>query len=185
MVDGIILRQQDAQGQPLSHPRVELRAKRLHVGPLDGPCLLSKKTHQHVVQLRGFDGLGQKGRQLDPFRVGFSLSRSQHDQGQCLRIALPPYLGRQHQAVHLWHLHIQDGHVKGIAPPNPVQCLDGRTGVPWEHPPRLRLQRQNLSVSGVVIHNQHPLATQIRLGGLQVGARGTGCRFSLDGEVEG
>ncbi len=124
LIDRIVLCQQDAQGQPLPHLRVELGFS-LHVGPLDGPCLLSKETHQHVVQLRGFDGLGQKGRQLDPFRVGFSLPRSQHDQGQCLRIALPPYLGRQHQAVHLRHLHIQDGHVKGVAPANPVQRLGG------------------------------------------------------------
>ncbi len=100
-------------------------------------------------------------------------------------VARLPDFGCQVEAVHLRHLHVEDGEVEGIAIANPGQRLARLARRSEGHAPRLRLQGQDAAVGGVVVDDQQLLAQQLRGAGCLEGAGRFGSRLGPDGDVKG
>ena len=93
-------------------------------------------------------------------------------------------LFRQCQAVHLGHLHVEDGDVERVAPSDVLERVAGRCRLLRQHPPRLGLPPEDLAVGRVVVHDQHPLPRDLG-DGLELLGRQWACRgLGPDREVE-
>ena len=73
-------------------------------------------------------------------------------------------------AVHTRHVHVENGQIEGTAHEN-LKRLLGHFGVLNRHAPFGRLQRQDLTVGGIVIHHQDVLALQRGLSADEVAPR--------------
>ena len=93
---------------------------------------------------------------------------------------------RQRGAIHIRHVHIQDGQVKGVAAAQPLQGFMGRAGLTRQHAPFFGLQDQDAPVGGIIIHDEQAFPGQVRLLAAQVVTGGQSChRLSFNGKVEG
>jgi hypothetical protein len=116
------------QGQPLRHRGIKERITR-YVSLGCFLKLLRKDLRQGIVQLRRFDGFGESG--LDSQLCGrptpLDGRKQNHGQGGARTGRIHTFsaqLGRQRQAVHGGHLQVQESHVKGITPADPVQRFE-------------------------------------------------------------
>ena len=184
LVEGVVFRQEDLQGEPSGHLRVGFG----RLGSRAGRPLLrsTENAGHHVKQLGLLDGLGEVCRPID--LVGTCLSAAEgreHHQGQAFCVAqFADFLG-QVNAVHPRHVHVHNHQIEGVSPSNPGQGLGRRAGLAGDHPPVLGLQDDDAPVGGVVVHDQQAPPGQARLLAAKAG-RSLGNRwFGPDGKMEG
>ena len=185
MVDRVIFSQQQLQGQ--TQQRIKLSSCYLYW--LKNRARLpsfSKNRDQRIVELRGFERFVQEGGELDSLHIHLTSPQGrQQNQGQRLTVTGVANVLGQHRAVHVWHLHIQDGHIERNLRPYLGQCLLTRSTREGEHPPGLRLQREDGAVGGVIVHNQDALPVEVGLAGLQVWVHDSGSGLGQDSEMKG
>ena len=67
---------------------------------------------------------------------------------------------RQRHAVHLGHVHVDDGQIERLTLFEPTQRFLRRFSRPRSHAPFGRLQFEDAPIGGVVVDDQHPFALQ-------------------------
>ncbi len=124
----------------LSHVGVELwlipGLTRHNTGRLSG-----EDAHQGIKERGRLHGLSEKGGEFIHPLFDFAASqRGQHDERElgvgCLEFTDLP---GQRKTVHVWHLHIKNGHVKRSALTHPVKGFQRQRGRLRQHLPGFHL----------------------------------------------
>ena len=191
LVEGVVLSQQDAQRAAFCQGRGGLARVGCFTGWRSlrgfgrGYFGLSKDPGQQVKELALLDRFGQVSRPFNLIASRFAPSqRRKHDQRQRLSAAQFADFLRQMDAIHLWHVQIQNGQVERLALAQPIQGLCWRTSLAGRHTPGVGLQQDNLPVGAVVVHHQQPAPCQAGLFAGIALAHFQRCFPGLDGEVE-
>ena len=170
---------------PRRHQRVGFEAP--GSGRLVNRGRAEEDSHQRVEQLRLFDGLGEIGREEIGFVTRFAPTDGTEQHQRETRATVAANAFGEFQSVHLGHVHIEDGNVEGLTVFQPLQGRGRGGSVTRQHAPFGGLHVEDVTIGGVVIHDQHAFVLQFGLYthiGWLACARQVG-NFSFDGEGEG
>ena len=129
--------------------------------------LIGKDPGQGIEQLGWFDGLAEIRCKQIRFCIRLHCrprevnSTSGRDLELFLALRIFPGQGN---AIHLRHVHIQDGQVERVAALDPLQGFFGRFAVARLHAPIVQLQGQDAAVGGIVVHDQDAFPVQVTVG---------------------
>ena len=120
-----------------------------------------EQPDQRVEQLRLAQRFGEEGREQPRAALDVALAeRAEQDHRQAGpdRADAP----RKRHAVHAGHVHVEDGEVEGRPCERPQRRL-GRSKAAVSASPLAGLERQDLAVGRVVVHDQQALACDLGL----------------------
>ncbi len=144
---------------PHSHLRVRFEA------PDCGRFLISRRleeeSDQCIEQLRLFDRFGEIGGEDVGFIARFTPTEGteQHQREFCLAANLLC----QFEAVHFGHVHVENGYVESFSVFDPLQGSEGRICFAGSHAPFGGLRVEDVTIGGVVIHDEHVFVLKLRL----------------------
>jgi hypothetical protein len=72
--------------------------------------------------------------------------------------------GGQLQAVHQWHVEIEDRQIAGVITPGPGERLTGQRSIASNHAPALGLAAKDTAVGVIVVHYPNPQFRERSLG---------------------
>ena len=158
LIDDIVLGQEDPQRMARRHPRIESRGNR-RGGRDPRNCFLREQSDQGVEKLRLTKRLGEICREQRVGIAGFASSERTEQHQRQRGVALTDF-ARQRHAVHLGHVHVDDGQIERLTLFEPTQRFLRRFSRPRSHAPFGRLQFEDAPIGGVVVDDQHPFALQ-------------------------